>query len=126
MAQTKRKRKHKHRGTQAGTVEARGRTGRRPSSTEKKPQNRADARQLARDRRAQRLETPPTWKAALNKAAISALIFGVFAVLALGLPVGSAVFLTIVMVGVYLPLSYVTDRFFYNRRQRQKAAGRTR
>lgn len=124
MAQTKRKRKH--RGTQAGTVEARGRTSRPSGSPDRKPANRADARQLARDRRAQRLETPPTWSAALNKAAISAVIFGVFAVLALGLPVGSAVFLTIVMVGVYLPLSYVTDRFFYNRRQRQKAAGRAR
>jgi hypothetical protein len=27
------------------------------------------------------------------------------------------------MVLVYLPLSYYTDRFIYNRRQRQKAAG---
>jgi hypothetical protein len=26
------------------------------------------------------------------------------------------------MVVIYLPLSYVTDRYLYNRRQRQKAA----
>ena len=117
MAQTKRKRKHKHRGTQAGTIEARGRTGR--------PQTKTEARQIARDRRQQRLDTPPSWRGALNKAAISALIFGVFAVLILGLSVAQAMPLTALMVAFYLPLSYLTDRFFYNRRQRQKAsAGR--
>jgi Flp pilus assembly protein TadB len=119
MAQTKRKRKHKHRGTQAGTVEARGRTG-RPGGG--RPQSRAEARQVGRERREARLDTPPSWSSAFNKAAISAVVFGVFAVLVLSLPVGSAAVLTVVMVGVYLPLSYVTDRFFYNRRQRQKAS----
>ena len=122
MAQTRRKRKHKHRGTQAGTVEARGRTS-RPSG---RPQNRSEARATARERREQRLDTPPSWRSALNKASISALIFGVFAVLALGLAVGAAAVLTVVMVAVYLPLSYVTDRFFYNRRQRQQSGRRGR
>ena len=114
MAQTKRKRKHKHRGTQAGTIEARGRTGR--------PQTKTEAKQIARDRRQQRLDTPPSWRGALNKAAISAVIFGVFAVLALQLTIAEALPLTLLMVAFYLPLSYLTDRFFYNRRQRQKAA----
>ena len=116
MAQTKRKRQRKHRGTQAGTVEARGRTGR--------PQTRTEARQIARERRQERLDREPTWRGALNRAAISAAIFGVFAVLALGLTVPQAAVLAVVMVVVYLPLSYVTDRFFYNRRQRQKQAGK--
>jgi Flp pilus assembly protein TadB len=118
MAQTKRKRKHKHRGTQAGTVEARGRTSR---SSGGRPQSRSEARQMGRERRDARLDTPPTWRSAFNKAAISAVVFGVFAVLVLGLAVAAAALLTVVMVGVYLPLSYVTDRFFYNRRQRQKS-----
>src|SRR3712207_948591 len=111
MAQTKRKRKH--RGTQAGTVEARGRTGRRPTQQERKP---------ARERRERpnRFDQPPTWRSALNRAAISAAIFAVAVVLIFGQPVAQAVVLGLVMVGLYLPMSYYTDRFLYNRRQRQK------
>ena len=36
MAQTKRKRRTKHRGTPAGTIQTRGRTGRPPSADERK------------------------------------------------------------------------------------------
>ena len=61
MAQTKRKRRTKHRGTAAGTIEARGRTGRPPSPEEKKKQSRMDARE-------RRLNTPPTWKSSLMRA----------------------------------------------------------
>ena len=70
MAQTKRKRKGKHRGTQAGTIEARGRTGRRP-------QTQVEAKKVSRDRRAARFDRPPTWRGALNRAAISAAVFAV-------------------------------------------------
>jgi hypothetical protein len=40
-----------------------------------------------------------------------------------GWPVGQVIFLSIAMVLIYLPTSYYTDRFFYNRRQRRKTAG---
>ena len=36
MAQTKRKRRTKHRGNAAGTIEARGRTGRKPTADEQR------------------------------------------------------------------------------------------
>ena len=36
MAQTKRKRRTKHRGNAAGSIEARGRTGRKPTAEESK------------------------------------------------------------------------------------------
>ena len=116
MAQTKRKRKHKHRGTQAGTVEARGRTGRRP-------QTQVEARKIKRERGAGRFDRPPTWRGALNRAAISAAIFAVSVVVIFGRPVVAGVVLGAVMVVLYLPMSYYTDRFLYNRRQRQKQAG---
>ena len=61
MAQTKRKRRSKHRGNAAGTIETRGRTGRPPSADERKKQTRATARE-------RRLNTPPTWKSSLTKA----------------------------------------------------------
>ena len=115
MAQTRRKRKHKHRGTQAGTIEARGRTGRRP-------QTQVEARKVARERRAARFDKPPTWRSALNRAVISALVFAVAVVVLFRRPVAAAVVLGVVMVALYLPMSYYTDRYLYRRRQRQKQA----
>ena len=119
MAQTKRKRSRKHRGTQAGTIEARGRTG-RPTSTQ------ADARKVARQRRTDKLDRPPTWRGALNRAAISAAIFAVAVVLLFKRSVLSAAVLGVAMVLLYLPMSYYTDRFLYNRRQRRKRSGTAR
>ena len=114
MAQTRRKRKTKHRGTQAGTVESRGRTGRRPTQ--------AEARKITRDRRQGRLDRPPSWRSALNRAAISAAVFAVAVVVIFGRKISAAVILGVVMVVVYLPMSYYTDRFLYRRRLRQKQA----
>jgi Flp pilus assembly protein TadB len=119
MAQTRRKRKHKHRGTQAGTIEARGRTGRRP-------QTKVEAKKISRERRAARFDRPPTWRSALNRAAISAAVFAVAVVVLFHRPVAAALILGLVMVVLYLPMSYYTDRFLYNRRQRQKQAGSAR
>src|ERR671921_309686 len=64
MAQTKRKRTRKHRGTPAGTIERAGRTGR--------PQTREEAKKISRDRRTDRLNRPPTWRSAINRAAKAA------------------------------------------------------
>ena len=51
--------------TPAGTIETRGRTG-RPTST------RADAKAVSRERRAHRLDKPPTWRGSLNRAVVMA------------------------------------------------------
>jgi Flp pilus assembly protein TadB len=129
MAQTRKKRKHRHRGTQAGTVEARGRTSRpsgssRASGSAKKPANRTEAKQSARDRRAARFDQPPTWRSALNRSLFAAALFGVSIVLLFKRPVVSGFALAAVMVLLYLPMSYYTDMFLYRRRQRQKQAGK--
>lgn len=110
MAQTKRKRKH--RGTPAGTVEARGRTGRRPTSSE--------VRKSAAQRRQERLDRPPTWRGAVNRAAIAAVVFGVIAMLALGQPASGAVFLALFAFVLYVPTGFYMDKFIHQRRQRQK------
>ena len=70
MAQTKRKRRRsKHRGNAAGTIEARGRTGRKPEAQTKKATT-------AKERRQQRLAQPPTWqRATLRAAAAAGLLF---------------------------------------------------
>jgi hypothetical protein len=37
-------------------------------------------------------------------------------------PVSAAIVLGVLMVALYLPMSYYTDRFLYNRRQKQKGS----
>ena len=71
MAQTKRKRRTKHRGNAAGTVEVRGRTGRPPTPEERKKQDRAKRAQA-------RTPKPPTWKGALKKAGLATGFIFVF------------------------------------------------
>ena len=52
MAQTKRKRRTKHRGNAAGSIEARGRTGRKPTAEEQKAGRPAAARERRVDQAA--------------------------------------------------------------------------
>jgi Flp pilus assembly protein TadB len=109
MAQTKRKRRSKHRGNAAGTVEVRGRTGRPPSPSERKKQDKDQARQ-------QRLNKPPTWRGAFNKAAlISAFMFVLLLVLGHGKVIASVVFVLIAM-ALYVPLGYYLDSWMWRRR----------
>jgi hypothetical protein len=116
MAQTKRKRTRKHRGTPAGTIERAGRTGR--------PQTREDAKQIARQRRQQRLDKPPTWRGAVNRAAVAAALFGVLVIALFKNGVAQGVILAGFMFALYIPLSYMTDTAIYRYRQRKKAGRR--
>ena len=109
MAQTKRKRRTKHRGNAAGIVEARGRTSRavKLSPAEEKKQ----ARQ-------QRMLKPPTWQSAATKAAImSVLLFVLTQVGLLGkdMPLATSIFFAAAAMLIYTPLAYATDVFVYRR-----------
>lgn len=112
MAQTKNKRKRKHRGTPAGTIERSGRTG--------SPRTRQDAKQIARQRREERMNREPTWRGAVNRAAIAAAVFGVLVVVAFGRDPAAGAFLALFMFVLYIPLGYFTDRAIYNFRQRRR------
>jgi hypothetical protein len=117
MAQTKRKRRTKHRGNAAGSIEARGRTGRKPTAEEQK----ATGRQSARDRRSK----PPTWNgAALKALAMAVLLFVLTQVGILGndASISQGIFLSALALVIYTPLAYVTDKWVYARMLRQKAA----
>lgn len=121
MAQTKRKRRPtKHRGNAAGKVEVRGRTGRALTPAERgTPERKGRARGL------DRLDQPPSWRSAANRAAVAAIIFGVAVVLAFGQPVSQGVLLASFMLVVYVPMTYATDTFMYRRRQRRKQQPKT-
>ena len=116
MAQTKRKRTRKHRGTPAGTIERAGRTGR--------PRTREDGKQISRQRRMERMSQPPTWRGALNRAAIAAAVFGVLVVVAFGRSMAQGALLAAFMLLLYIPLGYATDTAIYRFRQRRQAAAR--
>jgi drug/metabolite transporter (DMT)-like permease len=115
MAQTKRKRRTKHRGNAAGVVESRGRTGRRPTAEEQ----RNSTRQTARERRMNR---PPSWNSAFLKAALMAALLFLFTqigVFGSDTPITQSVFLCFFALVLYTPLAYVTDRWVYQRAQRR-------
>jgi Flp pilus assembly protein TadB len=119
MAQTKRKRRSKHRGTAAGTIEARGRTGRPPSAEEKKKQARLDARE-------RRLNKPPSWRSSFNRAGLAAgLMFIFLLVTTKGKDrVVAAVGLALIALLIYVPASYYLERYMWRRRQRGRVQSR--
>jgi hypothetical protein len=118
MAQAKRKRTRKHRGTPAGTIERSGRTGR--------PRTREDAKKISQQRRAERFSKPPTWRSAVNRAAIAAAVFGVLIVLLFQRNIAQGAVLAAFMFLLYIPLGYGTDLMIYRFRQRKTARGRGR
>jgi peptidoglycan/LPS O-acetylase OafA/YrhL len=114
MAQTKRKRRTKHRGNAAGMVEARGRTGRRPTPEEQ--------RKAARQTQRRELK-PPTWQRAVMKAAgFAALLFVLSQVGIFGKnqTPASGLILAAMALLLYIPAAYATDRWAYNRQERRK------
>jgi hypothetical protein len=117
MAQTKKKRRTKHRGNAAGIVEARGRTGRKPNAEERKLSEKELAAQARRDR----MMRPPTWKSAAQRAALAAIVFGVLLVVLFDTKVVSAVPLTVFVFIFYVPLGYYTDQLVFRRRQKIEA-----
>ena len=123
MAQTRKRRQTKHRGNAAGMVESRGRTGRKLEPSEKAPPT--DRKELARQRREQRLNTPPTWSGALKRAGIAAAFFGILMVV-IGNTIPAAVSLAAAMLLIYIPMSYYTDLWIYRRTQKRKAQGKAR
>jgi hypothetical protein len=116
MAQTKRKRRTKHRGNAAGGIEVRGRTGRKLTPEEQK----AAAKGNARD---SRLRKPPSWNSAALKSLAMAVIL--FVLVKFGILGGKsdastaqALFLAAMAMVLYTPLAYVTDKWVYNRQQK--------
>ena len=116
MAPTKRKRRTKHRGNAAGMVETRGRTGRKPTGSERKPSGRAA--------RMDRFSKPPSWRSSFNRALIAAAVFVAASILILKQKPIAGVAFGVFLVLFYTPLTFYTDNFFYKRRQAKLAAQR--
>jgi hypothetical protein len=118
MAQTRRKRQTKHRGNAAGVVESRGRTGRKPTAAEKS----GDQRELAREKEKllDKRDRPPTWRGAFLKAMLAAIAFLLIFAGALGRSEQGIKFFPFALL-FYMPVTYYSDKWVYDRRQRKKA-----
>lgn len=117
MAQTKRKRRTKHRGNAAGTIEARGRTGRPPSADEKKRASRDQARET-------RLNTPPTWSGSAKRAMFAGVLMFAFLYLTdhpkHGSRIAAALIFAVIAMVLYVPGGYYMELHLYRRRMAKK------
>lgn len=115
MAQTKKKRRRKHRGTQAGGLDTRRRRS--------KPKTRAEARNQARSRSRSRTvqkNAPPTWKGATIRGAIASGVFLILLVLLFRRTIVQALPIAIFMLVFYIPAGYYMDLFIWRRRERAR------
>jgi hypothetical protein len=118
MASTRRKRQTKHRGNAAGVIESRGRTGRKPTAAEKSGD--AGARAREKERLVDKRDRPPTWRGAFIRAMFAAVLMLLVVLLVFNQP-NQAIALFPVVLLMYVPISYYTDLWMFNRRQRNKA-----
>jgi hypothetical protein len=112
MAQTRKKRRRKHRGTQGGSIDRRRAGGR--------PRSRQEARASARRQMVDRRDVRPTWRSSINRALIAAGIFVALLILLFGQSPLQGLALGVFMLAFYIPMGYGIDLFLYNRRQAQK------
>jgi len=115
MAQTKKKRRRKHRGTQGGRVDPNRRSGR--------PRNREEAKARARSRGkggTARVDAPPTWRSAITRGVVAAVIFTALLLILFKRPLGSALGLGAFMLVFYVPAGYYIDTMMWRRRERAR------
>ena len=117
MAQTRKKRRKKHKGTQGGRIDSKRRA---------RPRSRQEAKAQARSRRtpAQRHDAPPTWRSAMVRGVVAAGIFFALLLLLFGRSVGSALALGGFMLAFYIPAGYYIDQMMWRKRERARIRAR--
>jgi hypothetical protein len=115
MAQTRKRRQRKHRGTQGGRVDTKRRS---------RPRTRAEAKQRANTKRsAPRADLPPTWRSAITRGLIiSGLLIATL--LVFKKPVGASIAFGAFMLAFYIPMGFYIDRWNWRRRQRAQMRDR--
>lgn len=119
MAQTRKKRRRKHRGTQGGRVDPGRRSGR--------PRSREEAKARARASRSSggpKVDAPPTWRGAITRGAVAAVIFTALLMLIFKRQPGAAFGLGAFMLVFYIPAGYYIDSMLWRRRERARIRAR--
>ncbi|HEX5712069.1 MAG TPA: hypothetical protein VFX85_02005 [Solirubrobacterales bacterium] len=118
MAQTKKKRQRKHRGTQGGRIDSKPRS---------RPRSRAEAKQRASAKRnpAQRQDLPPTWRGSIIRGLVAAVVFFVALLLIFSRPLSASLALAAFMLAFYIPAGYFIDMTLWRRRERARIRARS-
>jgi hypothetical protein len=124
MAQTRKRRRRKHRGTQTGRIDNRGPRGRPRTREEARARAKGKRRTGGKGKVVDRRDLPPTWGGAVKRGLIAAGVLFLLAITLLGYELGPAAGLTALMLAMYIPLGYYIDRAMYRRRMRQQQAAR--
>jgi len=113
MAQTRKKRQRKRRGTQGGRIDTKARRSR--------PRSREEAKAQARSKRkpATKEDLPPTWRSSLLRGALMAVIFAVLLIV-FGSAIGAAALLGLFMLALYVPGTYYVETTLWRRRERAR------
>jgi hypothetical protein len=116
MAQTRKKRQRKRRGTQGGRIDTKGRAGR--------PRTREEAKARARSGRktssATKVDRPPTWRSSAIRGIFAAVIFGILLLVIFKRPAGVALAFAGFMLAFYIPAGYYIDTALWRKRERQR------
>jgi hypothetical protein len=119
MAQAKKKRTRKKRGTQGGRVDTKRRASRPRSREEAKARARSSGR-----RPAAKVDAPPTWRSSIIRGVVAAAIFFVLLLLIFKRPLGAAAALGAFMLAFYIPAGYYIDQFMWRKRERARIRAR--
>jgi hypothetical protein len=119
MAQTRKKRRRKRRGTQGGRIDTKARRSR--------PRTRAEAKAQAQTRRkpTPKEDLPPTWRNSFIRGVFAAVVFAVLLIVAFKRPVGAALIFGAFMLAFYVPAGYFIDMTLWRRRERQRMRARS-
>jgi hypothetical protein len=115
MAQTKKKRRRKRRGTQGGRIDTKGRAGR--------PRSREEAKARARSKRkpdGPKADLPPTWRNSAVRGLFAAVVFALLLVVIFKKPAGASLIFGAAMLAFYIPAGYYIDTTLWRRRERAR------
>jgi Flp pilus assembly protein TadB len=119
MAETKKRRKGKRRGTQGGSIDAKRRAA-RPRTREE-----AKARARSKPKAGQKQDLPPTWRSSLTRGLFAAAIFGVLLIVVFKRPLPASLLFAAFMLVFYVPAGYFIDMTLWRRRERQRMRSRS-
>lgn len=119
MAQTRKKRQRKRRGTQGGRIDTKAGRSR--------PRTRAEAKARAQTRRkpTAKEDLPPTWRNSFVRGIFAAVVFAVLLIVLFKRPVGAALIFGAFMLAFYVPAGYFIDMTLWRRRERQRIRARS-
>jgi hypothetical protein len=114
MAQTKKRRRRKRRGTQGGRIDTKPRA---------RPRSREEAKARARSGRGKsvpKADLPPTWRSSALRGLAAAVIFAVLLILIFKRPAGVALAFGGFMLAFYIPAGYYIDMTLWRKRERAR------